>query len=139
MAAGASFRSASRRTRWPTTSALARVSSEEARTYIRGVNARIAKSTRCYRWAARGCIACFFLGAALFGVMMDLFYERERIRCQGRVCARGEDPLVDGCCIFWCCGTEMEESVGRELRARPSGTSWDVWSNKTYFGDTQRC
>ena len=118
---------------------LARVSGEEARTYIRGVNARIAKSTRCYRWAARGCIACFFLGAALFGVMMDLFYERERIRCQGRVCARGEDPLVDGCCIFWCCGTEMEEKIGRELRARPSGTSWDVWSNKTYFGDTQRC
>ena len=118
---------------------LARVSGEEVRTHIRGVNARIAKSTRCYRWAARGCIACFFLGAALFGVMMDLFYERERIRCQGRVCARGEDPRVDGCCIFWCCGTEMEEKDGRELRARPSGTSWDVWSNKTYFGDTERC
>ena len=126
---------------------LARLSGEEARTYIRDVNARIAKGTSCYRWAARGCIACFFLGAALFGVMMDLFYEKERIRCQGRVCARGEDPLVDGCCVFWCCGghmkgkkdAELERKDWRELRARPYGTSWDVWSNKTYFGDTQRC
>ena len=128
---------------------LARVSGEEARTYIRGVNARIAKSTRCYRWAARGCIACVFLGAALFGVMMELFYEKSRIRCTGRVCDvdRGEDPLVDGCCIFWCCGEEMkgkkdaelEEKDWRELRARPYDTSWDVWSNKTYFGDSERC
>ena len=119
---------------------LARVSGEEARTYIRGVNARIAKSTRCYRWSMRGCYACVFLGAALFGVMMELFYEKKRLRCTSRLCDvdRGEDPLVDGCCIFWCCGGEMEEKK-RELPARPYDTSWDVWSNKTYFNITELC
>jgi len=126
---------------------LARVSGEEARTYIRGVNAHIAKSTRCYRWSMRGCVASFFLGAVLFGVMMGVFHEEKRLRCKGRLCKRGEDPLVDGCCVYWCCGRDMpqKECEGEgacypELPARPwNNTRWDVWANETFFGITKRC
>jgi len=89
----------------------------------------------------RGCYACVVLGAALFGAMMGVFHEEKRLRCTGRVCdvERGEDPLVDGCCVFWCCGGEMEGKDRRELPARPYDTSWDVWANETYFGITELC
>ena len=87
---------------------LAHVSREEARTYIRGVNAHHEKGTRRYRMLMRGCLACFLLGAALLGTLMGVFHEQPRLRCKGRLCELGEDPLVDGCCIFWCCGDEME-------------------------------
>ena len=86
----------------------AHVSWGEARTYIRGVNAHHEKGTRRYRMQMRGCLACFLLGAALFGTLMGVFHEEPRLRCKGRLCELGEDPLVDGCCIFWCCGDEME-------------------------------
>ena len=119
---------------------LARVSGEEAREYIRGVNAHVAKHTGKYRWPICGCVACFFLGAALFGVMMGVFFEENRLRCKGPLCERGEDPLVDGCCVFWCCGEDMEgRSFHHELPARPYNTSWDVWSSEAYFGIDERC
>ena len=100
---------------------LAHVSCEEARTYIRGVNAHHEKGTRRYRMQMRGCFACFLLGAALFGTLMGVFQEEKRLRCEGRPCGRGEDPLVDKCCIFWCCGNEMRTSPvrARRLRAPP--------------------
>jgi len=143
---------------------LAHVSGEEARSYVRGVNAQIAESRRWYK----PYLACFLLGAALFGTLMGVFHEEPRIRCKGRVCERGEDPLVDGCCMFWCCGEEMktdkvrgrrlrgrggrggggggggkkkksvEDSRGHKLKARPYDR-WDVWANETYFDDTERC
>ncbi len=127
---------------------LARVSGEEAREYIRGVNAHVAKHTGKYRWPICGCVACFLLGAVLFGVMMGVFFEENRLRCKGPLCERGEDPLVDGCCVFWCCGDDMNgrgrEGRGREvyhheLPARPYNTSWDVWSSEIHFGITERC
>ena len=97
---------------------LARVSGEEAREYIRGVNAHVAKHTGKYRWPICGCVACFLLGAVLFGVMMGVFFEENRLRCNSRLCERGEDPLVDGCCVFWCCGEDMEgETSPRAPRA----------------------
>ena len=138
---------------------LAHVSCEEARTYIRGVNAHHEKGTRRYRMQMRGCFACFLLGAALFGTLMGVFQEEKRLRCQGRICGRGEDPLVDGCCNFWCCGEEMKgkkkqgceprkKVTGKrkkndydyctELPARPDDR-WDVWANETYFDNTVRC
>ena len=92
---------------------LARVSGDEAREYIRGVNAHVAKHTGKYRWPICGCVACFILGAVLFGVMMGVFHEEKRLRCKGPLCERGEDPLVDGCCIFWCCGVRR---VGVSVR-----------------------
>ena len=55
---------------------LAHVSCEEARTYIRGVNAHHEKGTRRYRMQMRGCFACFLLGAALFGTLMGVFHEK---------------------------------------------------------------
>ena len=142
---------------------LAHVSGEEARSYVRGVNAQIAESRRWYK----PYLACFLLGAALFGTLMGVFHEEPRIRCKGRVCERGEDPLVDGCCMFWCCGQEMkadkvrrrrlrgrsrggggskggkkknnvESSRGHKLKTRPYDR-WDVWANETYFDDTERC
>ena len=141
---------------------LAHVSGEEARSYVRGVNAQIAESRRWYK----PYLACFLLGAALFGTLMGVFHEEPRIRCKGRVCERGEDPLVDGCCMFWCCGQEMkadkvrgrrlkgrrggggskggkkkdnvEDSRGHKLKTRPYDR-WDVWANETYFDDTERC
>ena len=102
---------------------LAHVSREEARTYIRGVNAHHEKGTRRYRLLMRGCLACFLLGAALFGTLMGVFFEEPRIRCEGRLCEPGEDPLVDGCCMFWCCGDEMKADKvrGRRLRGRGGG------------------
>ena len=119
---------------------LARVSGDEAREYIRGVNAHIAAGTDKYRWPICGCVACFFLGAVLFGVMMGVFFEENRLRCKGKLCERGEDPLVDGCCIFWCCGEAIDGGKHHhELPARPYNTSWDVWSSEAYFGIDERC
>ena len=123
---------------------LARVSGEEAREYIRGVNAHVAKHTGKYRWPICGCVACFFLGALLFGVMMGVFHEEKRLRCPSRLCSRGEDPLLlphgKPCCVFWCCGEAMDGGKHHhELPARPYNTSWDVWSSETYFGITERC
>ena len=118
---------------------LARVSGEEAREYIRGVNAHLAKHTGKYRWPICGCVASFVLGAVLFGVMMGVFFEENRLRCNSRLCERGEDPLVDGCCVFWCCGEGIDGGKHHhELPARPSNTSWDVWSSETYFGIDER-
>ena len=140
---------------------LANVSCEEARTYIRGVNAHHEKGTRRYRMQMRGCLACFLLGAALFGTLMGVFQEEKRLRCQGRICSRGEDPLVDGCCNFWCCGEETKgkkkggceprkkvtgkrkknDDLSRyctELPARPDDR-WDVWANETFFDNAKRC
>ena len=119
---------------------LARVSGEEAREYIRGVNAHVAKHTGKYRWPICGCVASFVLGAVLFGVMMGVFFEENRLRCNSRLCERGEDPLVDGCCVFWCCGEGIDGGKHpHELPARPYNTSWDVWSSETYFGIDERC
>ena len=118
---------------------LARVSGEEAREYIRGVNAHVAKHTGKYRWPICGCVAIFVLGALLFGVMMGVFHEEKRLRCKGPLCERGEDPLVDGCCVFWCCGEKNGRKNNRELPARPYNTSWDVWSSETYLGIDERC
>ena len=106
------------RSPWPSRPAhVARVSGEEAREYIRGVNAHVAKHTGKYRWPICGCVASFVLGAVLFGVMMGVFFEENRLRCKGPLCERGEDPLVDGCCVFWCCGDDMN-GRGREGRGR---------------------
>ena len=102
---------------------LAHVSREEARTYIRGVNAHHEKGTRRYRLLMRGCLACFLLGAALFGTLMGVFFEEPRIRCEGRLCEPGEDPLVDGCCMFWCCGDEMKADKVRGRRLRGKGST----------------
>ena len=119
---------------------LARVSGEEAREYIRGVNAHVAKHTGKYRWPICGCVASFVLGAVLFGVMMGVFFEENRLRCNSRLCERGEDPLVDGCCVFWCCGEGIDGGKHHhELPARPYNTSWDVWSSEIHFGITERC
>ena len=144
---------------------LAHVSCEEARTYIRGVNAHHEKETRRYRMQMRGCLACFLLGAAIYGTLMGVFFEEPRLRCTkgGRLCARGEDPLADGCCNFWCCGEEMKGKKKKgctpkkklkagekrkknadlsgyctELPARPDDR-WDVWANETYFDNAKRC
>ena len=142
----------------------AHVSYDEAVTYVRGVNARIANHRSCWY---KPFLACFVIGAAVFGGMMGAFHEEPRIRCKGRLCERGEDPLVDGCCMFWCCGQEMkadkvrrrrlrgrsrggggskggkkknnvESSRGHKLKTRPYDR-WDVWANETYFDDTERC
>ena len=65
--------------------------------YVR-VNARIANHRRCWY---KPFLACFVIGAAVFGGMMGAFHEEPRIRCKGRVYGeRGEDPLVAGCCMF---------------------------------------
>ena len=115
----------------------AHVSYDEAVIYVRGVNARIANHRSCWY---KPFLACFVIGAGVFGGMQGAFYEEPRIRCKGRVCERGEDPLVDGCCIFWCCGDDIDGGkYHHELPARPSNTSWDVWSSEAYFGITERC
>ena len=133
---------------------LAHVSCEEARTYIRGVNVHIANGTKKVRAQISACFVCIVLGVVLYGVGLSVFVEEKRLRCEGPLCKRGEDPLVDKCCIFWCCGNEMRASPvrARRLRAKspeahPEGHKlktrpydrWDVWANETYFGITERC
>lgn len=85
------------------------VSGEEARHYVRGVNDHVAKGSNRYRPPLLGCVAFVFLGAALFGIMMSVFHEEDRLRCKKYLCdvEGGEDPLVDDCCVFWCCGNTM--------------------------------
>lgn len=132
------------------------VSGEEARHYVRGVNDHVAKGSKRYRPPLLGCVAFVFLGAALFGIMMSVFHEEDRLRCKKDLCdvEGGEDPLVDDCCVFWCCGNTMRTggATGRTgeaaLPERPEETTtgvhrpydrWDIWANETYFGDTERC
>ena len=122
------------------------VSQEEARIYIREVNAHLAKSINpkdiyiisgfmtCVTWALIS--GAFIMNAVL--------YEEPRLRCDARdgVC-RGGDPLVDNCCVFWCCGKEMagrnrRVAADRELPARPYDR-WDVWANRTHFNNTAGC
>ena len=142
---------------------LAHVSCEEARTYIRGVNAHHAEGTKKIRMQMRGCFACMLLGVVLYGVGLGVWVEEKRLRCEGRPCGPGQDPLVDKCCIFWCCGNEMRTSPvrarrlrappkkkkkkkggpaahpdGHKLKTRPDDR-WDVWANETYFDNTVRC
>ena len=118
------------------------VSQEEARTYVRGVNDQVAKGARCCSirlyWRQQAVLGgCTFLWIWLVIITQVGFYEPERLRCDARdgVC-RGGDPLVDNCCVFWCCGNEMA-GKRRELPARPYDR-WDVWANRTYF-NTTRC
>ena len=77
-------------------------------------------------------------------IMNAVLYEEPRLRCDARdgVC-RGGDPLVDNCCVFWCCGKEMagrnrRVAADRELPARPYDR-WDVWANRTHFNNTAGC
>ena len=102
---------------------LARVSGAEAREYIRGVNAHHAEGTKQIRMQMRGCFACMLLGVVLYGVGLGVWVEEKRLRCQGRICGRGEDPLGDGCCNFWCCGEEMKgkKKQGCEPRKKVTG------------------
>ena len=113
------------------------VSQEEARTYVRGVNDQVAKGIGNTHWLFHGSIGCTFLCIPLAFITYAAFNEPGRLRCDARdgVC-RGGDPLVDDCCVFWCCGNEMA-GKRRELPARPYDR-WDVWANRTYF-NTTRC
>ena len=119
------------------------VSQEEARIYIREVNAHLAKSISP---KALYVFACFSTWALISGAIITnaLLYEERRLRCDARdgVC-RGGDPLVDNCCVFWCCGKEMagrnrRVAADRELPARPYDR-WDVWANRTHFNNTAGC
>ena len=47
---------------------LAHVSCDEARTYIRGVNAHHAEGTKKIRMQMRGCFACMLLGVVLYAL-----------------------------------------------------------------------
>ena len=91
---------------------LAQVSCEEARTYIRGVNAHHANGTKKFRMQMHACLACFLLGAALFGTLMGVFCEEPRIRCEGRLCEPGEDRAVR-------LAPAASRSAGQCSRARP--------------------
>ena len=122
------------------------VSQEEARIYIREVNAHLAKSIRPKdTYIISGFMTCvtWALISGAF-IMNAVLYEEPRLRCDARdgVC-RGGDPLVDNCCVFWCCGKEMagrnrRVAADRELPARPYDR-WDVWANRTHFNNTAGC
>ena len=122
------------------------VSQEEARIYIREVNAHLAKSiSPKNEYVFVGFITCvtWALISGAF-IMNAVLYEEPRLRCDARdgVC-RGGDPLVDNCCVFWCCGKEMagrnrRVAADRELPARPYDR-WDVWANRTHFNNTAGC
>ena len=122
------------------------VSQEEARIYIREVNAHLAKSIRPKdTYIISGLMTCvtWALISGAF-IMNAVLYEEPRLRCDARdgVC-RGGDPLVDNCCVFWCCGKEMagrnrRVAADRELPARPYDR-WDVWANRTHFNNTAGC
>ena len=122
------------------------VSQEEARIYIREVNAHLAKSIRPKdAYIITGFLTCvtWALISGAF-IMNAVLYKEPRLRCDARdgVC-RGGDPLVDNCCVFWCCGKEMagrnrRVAADRELPARPYDR-WDVWANRTHFNNTAGC
>ena len=122
------------------------VSQEEARIYIREVNAHLAKSISPKKeYVLVGFITCvtWTLISGAF-IMNAVLYKEPRLRCDARdgVC-RGGDPLVDNCCVFWCCGKEMagrnrRVAADRELPARPYDR-WDVWANRTHFNNTAGC
>ena len=122
------------------------VSQEEARIYIREVNAHLAKSISQKKTYVLVCfITCVTWALISVAFIMNaLLYEEPRLRCDARdgVC-RGGDPLVDNCCVFWCCGKEMagrnrRVAADRELPARPYDRC-DVWANRTHFNNTAGC
>jgi len=123
------------------------VSQEEARIYIREVNAHLAKSIispkNTYVFVGFITFVTWAFISVAF-IMNAVLYEEPRLRCDARdgVC-RGGDPLVDNCCVFWCCGKEMagrnrRVAADRELPARPYDR-WDVWANRTHFNNTAGC
>ena len=88
------------------------------------------------------CVTWALISGAI--ITNAVLYEERRLRCDARdgVC-RGGDPLVDNCCVFWCCGKEMagrnrRVAADRELPARPYDR-WDVWANRTHFNNTAGC
>ena len=122
------------------------VSQEEARIYIREVNAHLAKSiSPKNEYVFVGLITCVTWAIISVAFIMNaVLYKEPRLRCDARdgVC-RGRDPLVDNCCVFWCCGKEMagrnrRVAADRELPARPYDR-WDVWANRTHFNNTAGC
>ena len=122
------------------------VSQEEARIYIREVNAHLAKSISPKKeYVFVGLITCVTWAIISVAFIMNaVLYKEPRLRCDARdgVC-RGGDPLVDNCCVFWCCGKEMagrnrRVAADRELPARPYDR-WDVWANRTHFNNTAGC
>ena len=122
------------------------VSQEEARIYIREVNAHLAKSISPKKeYVFVGLITCVTWAIISVAFIMNaVLYKEPRLRCDARdgVC-RGRDPLVDNCCVFWCCGKEMagrnrRVAADRELPARPYDR-WDVWANRTHFNNTAGC
>ena len=122
------------------------VSQEEARIYIREVNAHLAKSISPKKeYVLVGLVTCVTWAIISVAFIMNaVLYKEPRLRCDARdgVC-RGRDPLVDNCCVFWCCGKEMagrnrRVAADRELPARPYDR-WDVWANRTHFNNTAGC
>ena len=122
------------------------VSQEEARIYIREVNAHLAKSISPKKdYVLVGLVTCVTWAIISVAFIMNaVLYKEPRLRCDARdgVC-RGGDPLVDNCCVFWCCGKEMagrnrRVAADRELPARPYDR-WDVWANRTHFNNTAGC
>ena len=60
-----------------------------------------------------GFALCGLFGVIIFSVMMAVFMESERLKCDAGngVCPLGDDPLVDDCCVFWCCPGSVRSSV----------------------------
>ena len=79
----------------------AHVSYDEAVTYVQGVNARIANHRRCWY---KPFLACFVIGAAVFGGMMGAFHEEPRIRCKGAYASAARTRSSPGAACFGAAG-----------------------------------
>ena len=81
-------------------------------------------------------------GIVVLSTTMALFHKDPRMACTAKngECGPGQDPLVDDCCVFWCCGvgqadgtrlqrssTRSKNVERRELPDRPYvGAPWDA-------------
>ena len=122
------------------------ITEAEIREKVRSTNERVAKEATVGKGPVFGLCCCGLIGVVIFSVMMALFLRNEVIECDERngVCAAGADPLVDECCVFWCCAGNLESMKSdATLRLGPerpyAGAPWDVWGDPAVVGEADVC
>ena len=93
-------------------------------------------------------LACWIVGIIVFSVMMGVFHQEHVLVCDAKngACDPGQDPIVDDCCVWWCCESAdaAEDATKFTLGSRPvvngSLAPWTVWGDETMFDVTgERC
>ena len=121
----------------------ARVSQAQIRDKVAHVNSTISTGTKFPRPLFWSLACCSAFGFVLFVTLMAILSRPALISCKGGLCAPGQDPLVDSCCVFWCCPGPEATSEAYEVLPRddlrsvgsPLLPAWDVYADADVMGE----